>query len=184
VLLVSNSLLQPLVGWRFAHSQKAKMFGKTQAVGFCLASFRVELLSWEINFHLGITASWELMVHTGQKIIHTNMVGAWNFPSIEHANYLLHLIHCPILPFKTRKKKCAYHPHNSHHAMKSKIFLRDFCQKLPNCCLTIPTKHKTTILKTWFQTRFLTLFKTCMKRTQSDPTNRNYEQPHFLFRSA
>jgi hypothetical protein len=45
VLLVSNSLLQPLVGWRFAHSQKAKMFGKTQGVGFCLASFRVELLS-------------------------------------------------------------------------------------------------------------------------------------------
>ncbi len=129
VLLVSNSLLQPLVGWRFAHSQKAKMFGKTQGVGFCLASFRVELLSWEIKFHLGIIASWALMIHTGQKIIHTNMVGAWNFPSIEHAHYLLHLIHCPILPFKTGgKKKYPYHLHDSHHAMKCKIFLRKSSQ--------------------------------------------------------
>lgn len=81
-----------------------------QGVGFCLASFRVELLSWEINFHLGITASGALMIHIGQKIIHTNMVGAWNFPSIEHADYLLHLIHCPILPFKTRKKKVCLSP--------------------------------------------------------------------------
>jgi hypothetical protein len=83
-----------------------------------------------MKFHLGIIASWALMIHTGQKIIHTNMVGAWNFPSIEHAHYLLHLIHCPILPFKTRekKKKCPYHLHDSHHAMKSKIFLRKSSQ--------------------------------------------------------
>ncbi len=54
-------------------------------------------------------------------------------------------------------------------------------KKLPNCCLIIPTKHKTTILKTWFLTRFLTLFKTCMKRMRSDPTNRNYEQPISFF---